>query len=241
LRTLLTKLTYANVVATLALFLALGGGAVWAAGQLGKNVVTSKNIAANAVRTKDIAKNAVKAAKIGAGAVHEKNLAKNAVSAAKVKKGTLTRTQLKTGTLAGLQVADAQAANVPGLSGPLAGLPGTPIPLTGTTTFVPQAGKSYELLAELRGNPSDADGGGEEECFAFLRIFVNGEPVGLLLIGATAGAPSPFDLNPVDSLSAPVALQAPGVPQTIAANTIGSNGCGAETTGNLRIVVVEFG
>ena len=40
-----TKLTYANVIATLALFLALGGGAALAAGSLGKNTVKSTNIA----------------------------------------------------------------------------------------------------------------------------------------------------------------------------------------------------
>lgn len=37
------KLTYANVIATLALFIALGGGAI-AASQLGKNSVGSKQL-----------------------------------------------------------------------------------------------------------------------------------------------------------------------------------------------------
>ena len=37
-----TKLTYSNVVATLALFLALGGGAAIAANQLAKNSVGAK-------------------------------------------------------------------------------------------------------------------------------------------------------------------------------------------------------
>jgi len=240
-RTLLVKLTYANVVATLALFLALGGGAVWAAGQLGKNVVKSKNIAANAVHTKDIAKNAVKAAKIGAGAVHEKNLAKGAVSAGKVKKGALTRTQLKAGTLAGLQVAEAVAANVPALTAEPSNAQGTAIPLTGSPTFVPQAGKSYELLAELRGNPTDANGGGPGGCGAFVRLYVNSEPVGGVEIGANANAEPPFTVNSVGTFSTAVALQTPGIPQTIAANALGSPGCGAGTTGTLRITVVEFG
>jgi hypothetical protein len=42
------RLTYANVIATLALFLALGGGAAYAA-SLGKNTVGTKQLKKNAV------------------------------------------------------------------------------------------------------------------------------------------------------------------------------------------------
>jgi hypothetical protein len=55
------KLTYSNVAATLALFLALGGGAY--AISLGKGSVKRKNIANGAVSTKKLAKNAVTGAK----------------------------------------------------------------------------------------------------------------------------------------------------------------------------------
>jgi len=53
------KLTYANVISTLALFLVLTGGAAYAADQLGKN----------SVGTKQLKKHAVTAAKIKNGAV----------------------------------------------------------------------------------------------------------------------------------------------------------------------------
>jgi len=43
------RLTYANVIATLALFLALGGGAAFAASTLGKSSVGSKQLKRNAV------------------------------------------------------------------------------------------------------------------------------------------------------------------------------------------------
>ena len=55
------KLTYSNVAATLALFLALGGGAY--AISLGKGSVKRVNIANGAVSTKKLAKNAVTGAK----------------------------------------------------------------------------------------------------------------------------------------------------------------------------------
>jgi hypothetical protein len=57
------KLTYANVVATLALFIALGGSS-YAAIQLGKNSVKSENIGKEQVKASDIAKNAVNSAKV---------------------------------------------------------------------------------------------------------------------------------------------------------------------------------
>src|SRR5262245_61273801 len=47
-------LTYANVVATLALFLALSGGATAIAISLGKNSVTTKSIKNGAVRAKKL-------------------------------------------------------------------------------------------------------------------------------------------------------------------------------------------
>jgi hypothetical protein len=49
-----SRLSYANVVSTLALFLALSGGAVYAAGKIG-----SDDIAANAIKSKQIAPGAV--------------------------------------------------------------------------------------------------------------------------------------------------------------------------------------
>jgi len=61
------RLTYANVMATLAIFLALGGGA-WAV-TLARNSVGSPQIKKNAVKASEIAKNAVRKAEVGAGAV----------------------------------------------------------------------------------------------------------------------------------------------------------------------------
>lgn len=55
-------MTYANVIATLALFLALGGGAVWAAGKIG-----TKNLRANAVTGEKLKAGSVSFAKFAAG------------------------------------------------------------------------------------------------------------------------------------------------------------------------------
>ena len=54
------RFSYANVIATLALFLAVGGGG-FAIAALKKNSVKAKQIASNAVKTPEIAGGAVKA------------------------------------------------------------------------------------------------------------------------------------------------------------------------------------
>jgi hypothetical protein len=58
------KLTYANVVSTLALFLVVAGGSALAANQLAKNSVGTKQLKNNAVTTAKIANGAVTGAKI---------------------------------------------------------------------------------------------------------------------------------------------------------------------------------
>ena len=82
-RRLKGKLTYANVISTLCLFLLLSGGAAFAASNLGKNSVGTNQI---------------------------KN---NAVTAAKIKKGSITGAQIKNGSLSGTQVNASTLGTVP--------------------------------------------------------------------------------------------------------------------------------
>jgi hypothetical protein len=58
-RTIRSKLTYANVISTLCLFLLLGSGAAFAATQLGKNSVGTKQIKNSAVTGAKIKKHAI--------------------------------------------------------------------------------------------------------------------------------------------------------------------------------------
>ncbi len=62
------KLSYANVVATLALFIALGGTG-YAVSQLPKNSVKSKQIAKNAVRSAEVAGNAIRSGEVESGSL----------------------------------------------------------------------------------------------------------------------------------------------------------------------------
>jgi len=232
-------ISYSNVVATLALFLAISGGVVYAASTLGRNSVKSKNIAAHAVKNRNLAKNVVKKGNLAANAVTTAKVKKEAITGAKVKAGTLTRTNLATGTLAGLQVLDASASSVPGLTEVKEG--GTPVPLSGTTSFTPAAGKSYAILTELKGTPTDADGPEGKACFASVAVLVNGVPFTGTSIANDAGEKPPFNNEPVGSSSTAIGLQEAGQVQTISAIAFGNGGCSTATTASLRVTVVEFG
>lgn len=99
------RLSYANVVATLALFVALGGGA-WAATQLPRNSVGAKQLKKNAVVTAKIKKEAVTGAKIRKGTIDGSrlNLASIGTVPSATKAGSAT-TAGDASTLAGAEAA----------------------------------------------------------------------------------------------------------------------------------------
>ena len=78
------RLTYANVMSSLAVFLVLGGATAFAATKIGSN-----EIKANAVITGKIKKEAVTTAKIKNGAISNAKIKDNAVNGAKVDEGSL--------------------------------------------------------------------------------------------------------------------------------------------------------
>jgi len=83
-------LTYANVTATLALFIALGMGSAYAADQLAPKSVGAKQLRPGAVTADKIRKQAVTAPKIEALAVKQGKVANGAIVSAKVANGAIT-------------------------------------------------------------------------------------------------------------------------------------------------------
>lgn len=73
------RITYANVMSSIAVFLVVGGASAFAATHLGKNSVGTKQLKNNAVTTAKIKK--------------------NAVTGAKIKNGTITGSKINLGTL----------------------------------------------------------------------------------------------------------------------------------------------
>jgi hypothetical protein len=101
------KLSYANVIATIALFVALGGAAV-AAGlpknsvgpkQLKKGAVTTKALHKKAVTAGKIGPKAVTAGKLGPFAVLPGNLGNGVISAEKLGDGAVIASKIKNGVV----------------------------------------------------------------------------------------------------------------------------------------------
>ena len=103
------RLTYSNVMSTIAVFMVLGGGAAVAANQLPKNSVGSPQIKKNAVKTGDIARNAVRVGKIDKEAVKAGKLAKNAVPTNRLRDNAVTGDKVNESTLS--TVPSAQTSN----------------------------------------------------------------------------------------------------------------------------------
>lgn len=118
------KLNYANVIATIALFVALGGAAV-AAGlpkksvgpqQLKPGAVTTKALHSKAITAGKIGPKAVTAGKLGANAVLPGNLGNGIIStekladgsviASKIKNGVITTNKLDNGAVTSAKLAD---------------------------------------------------------------------------------------------------------------------------------------
>jgi hypothetical protein len=83
------RLTYANVMSTIAVFLVIGGASALAATQLAKNSVGTKQLKKNAVTAAKIKKKAVTAAKIKKNAVTTAKVKNDAVTGSKVNEATL--------------------------------------------------------------------------------------------------------------------------------------------------------
>lgn len=218
-RAVMQRLTYANVVATLALFLALGGGAVYAAGKVG-----SKGLKANAVTAGKIKRNAVTAAKIRGNAVTMAKIKNGAVNLAKLAAGTSLL-----GTAGGGPVAADGAAPVA-------------VPLTGTTTFAPAPGTVAFLGVEAKG--TNLARAGQEPCEPRVVPFVNGSrwdvAGGVLRLHAFAPtAEEPSGQVPISTAMGPIGLTTPGAAQTVTAKVIGSPACAPGSGVSVAIAVTQ--
>jgi hypothetical protein len=86
------RLTYANVMSSIAVFLVLGGATAFAAKKIGRN-----ELRGGAVSTAKIKRNAVTTSKIKASAITNAKIAKDAVTNGKIAAGSVDATKLAAG------------------------------------------------------------------------------------------------------------------------------------------------
>ena len=229
-RLLRSRLTYANVIATLALFLALTGGVVWAAGKIGthrlkKNAVSTAKIKRNAVTTVKLHGNAVTTPKLKALAVTNAKLGESAVNFEKIASGTNV-------------IASASGGPVPVNS-----VNSTiPIPLSGTTSFTPANGVTNLVDVEARG--VNLARSGAEPCAVSVQTLVNGQAFavgsGFLELAAAPEKASEFGPLLFASGSGPVGLGQPGVPQQISMQVVGDTDCTATSQVAVNLTVTQL-
>jgi hypothetical protein len=206
-----TRITYANVMSSFAVFLVLDGATAYAAKKIGSN-----EIKGNSITTGKLRKNAITAAKIK----------KNSVTTAKIKNLAVTNGKLADGAVNFAKIAPGTNVIATATGGPVAANSeaAVSIPLSGTTTFTPQTGVVDLLSIEVKGNNLARTG--TEACSPEVEPFVNGNAFevarGFLTVRAFApSADEPSGLRPVTSETGPLGLTSPGAPQTISAKLFG--------------------
>jgi hypothetical protein len=157
------RLTYANVVSTLALLIALGAGSAFAANQLAPRSVGERQLRPGAVTADKIRKNAVTAPKIKAEAVKQGKIAGGAVSGEKIAGGAVTTPKIANGAIGPEKIPD---GSITGAKVDEASL--GQVPSAGTAGFATTAGSAGpEAFARVDGEgtvfPASAKGIGTSD------------------------------------------------------------------------------
>lgn len=161
------RLTYANVMSSIAVFLVLAGGTAFAASQLGKNSVGTKQLKKNAVTTAKIKKNAVTGAKIKAGAVNGAKIADGSITGTEIAAGSTPFSQIVARLRnAGPISLESNGSNLIGTYTQPVGetdqwVPGATVTFA-STCAAPRAGFGYLIY-----NPADPNNPTEEEVIGY--------------------------------------------------------------------------
>jgi hypothetical protein len=166
------RLTYANVVSTLALFLALGGSAAYAADK-----IHSGNIAPGAVHTSNVFKRAITSGKLALGAVRSNQIADGAVSSKQVGNSAIGSKQIGAAAVApsNLQFPVFYAASPRSGSVPVTEAP-VSLPLD-ESTWTQNPGEIEVVFGGATATLA-YDGSGSGSCRVFFEVNLNGQQVG---------------------------------------------------------------
>lgn len=165
-------LTYANVVSTLALFLALGGGAAFAASK-----IHSGDIAKGAIKTSNISKRAITSGKLATGAVRSNQIADDAVGTKQIGNGAIGSQQIGAAAVApsNLQFPVFYAASPTGGLAPVTQGP-DPYPLT-DSSWAQKPGQINVVFGAAVGTLAK-DESSSESCRVFFEVSINGQGAG---------------------------------------------------------------
>lgn len=165
------RLTYANVVSSIALFLVLGGATAFAATKIGAN-----EIKANAITTGKIKKEAVAAGKIKTGAVTTDKLASSAVTSDKIADNAVTTNKIANNAVTTAKIADNAVTGVKIANGSISASKLGPITVqTETASVANNADGSANV--DCPAGQRAISGGGAWDVFATGLSFLSSRPI----------------------------------------------------------------
>jgi hypothetical protein len=219
-----SRFTYANIVSTLALFLALGGGVAFAASK---------------IQTNDIFRRAVTSGKLALGAVHSNQIADGAVGAKQIADATIGSKQIGAAAVApsNLQFPVFFAASPVGGSLPVPNSEPAAYPLS-DSTWTQKPGQIVVVFGGAVGTLARVSNSGED-CRVFFDIRVNGQQTGGGELSTSSTSPARVErsvgVSPEIDPLAPIANK-------LTVN-VGSNGSctSGSTVDSTRFRVLDFG
>ncbi len=161
-----SRLTYANVMSSIAVFLVVAGGSAFAANQLAKNSVGTKQIRTNAVTKAKIKARAVISGKIAVGAVRGNQVAGHSLSSDQIKPASIKPESLEV-PLAFLASFGGASATVP--SGETVAYPLT------NATWTQQPEQITVLFGGVQATLAAKPG---EFCEAYVEVLEEGQQIG---------------------------------------------------------------
>ena len=219
-----SRLTYANVVSTLALFLALSGGVA---------------LAASKVHTNGIFKRAVTSGKLALGAVRSNQIADAAVSAQQIADGTIGSKQIGAAAIApsNLQFPVYFAASPVGGSLPVPSGEPVAYPLS-DSSWTQKPGQLDVIFGGAVGTIARADNSGED-CRVFFDVRVNGQQTG----GGELSTNSTVPAHVERSVGASPEIDPLAATTNKLTVNVGSNGActPSSTVDSTRFRVLDFG
>jgi hypothetical protein len=200
------RLNYGNVIATVALFVALGGAAV-AAGlpknsvgpnQIKKGAVTTQKLKNGAVTSAKLGNKAVTAGKLGPNSITPGNIGNGAVTSAKIGNGAVIASSIKNGVVTTNKLANeaVTAAKLGKGSVTLSKLADDVAPLLGTL----RSGQTLRGVFYIVGNTAEGQLLGDSISYQFP---ISGNPPAVTVV--RKGAPATANCAGIGSGSAPSA------------------------------------
>jgi len=225
--------SYANVVSTVALCLALGGGVAIAAGQ-----IDTRNIMANAVTTPKIAPGAVTAKRLADHAVRSRQLARRAVDSGAIANEAVTSRKIAAGAVGPnkMQFPVHFVASPTGGSQPVTnGF--DPYPLQGAS-WSQGPGEINVAFGEATGTLA-YDGGGSGNCQVYFEVRLNGVTLG----GSEMHTDSTSPTETTAMLGVQPTIDPTSEQQNEMTVHVGSNGgcTPASTIDSTRFRILDFG